>query len=123
MPLRKVRLELARTPDFPEGSARHGYELVAPLDDHGHLDPETWRKERGACRVHRFWAGEDDLHGRLIHRGNRWAFHYEDSEDPDDEEPIYKLDRHVLTEGEYLSITEHDGLQRTFLIISVAPLD
>ena len=31
MTLRKIRLELARDHDFPDGSRHHGYELVAPL--------------------------------------------------------------------------------------------
>jgi hypothetical protein len=35
MSLKLIRLELARTPDFPEGSRRHGYEFVAPLDSTG----------------------------------------------------------------------------------------
>jgi hypothetical protein len=122
MPLRKVRLELARHPDFPEGSSRHGYEFVAPLDDSGSFDADTWRRERAACRVHRFWPGEDDLHGRLIHRGSRWAFQY-DGEAEVDEEPIFRFDRHVFAEGEYVSITEHDGVQRTFRVASILPID
>ena len=28
--LKRIRLELARSKDFPMGSARHGYEFVAP---------------------------------------------------------------------------------------------
>ena len=75
MVLERIRLELARGPEHPEGSAAHGYEFVAPLTADGHLDPEGWRDERSRCRVRRFWRGQDDEHGRLIHRGGRWAFH------------------------------------------------
>ena len=39
MTLKKIRLELARDREHPEGSARHGYEFVGPLDEKGHLDP------------------------------------------------------------------------------------
>ena len=35
MPLKKIILELARTPEFPNGSSTHGYEFVAPLDADG----------------------------------------------------------------------------------------
>ena len=35
MALKRIRLELARTADFPEGSPSHGYEFVAPLDLQG----------------------------------------------------------------------------------------
>ena len=37
MSLKRVRLELARTPDFPAGSPSHGYEFVAPLDHKAQL--------------------------------------------------------------------------------------
>jgi hypothetical protein len=39
----KIRLELARNAEFPEGSARHGYEFIAPLTPDGHLDPDGWK--------------------------------------------------------------------------------
>ena len=39
MTLKKIRLELARDREHPEGSSRHGYEFVGPLDKEGHLDP------------------------------------------------------------------------------------
>jgi hypothetical protein len=29
--LKRIRLHLARSRDFPSGSSRHGYEFVAPL--------------------------------------------------------------------------------------------
>ena len=35
MSLSKIRLELARDPDFPEGSREHGYEFTAPLGADG----------------------------------------------------------------------------------------
>lgn len=55
--LRRIRLELARTPEFPEGSHAHGYELVAPLTADGHLDTEAWQANRQIATVHRFWRG------------------------------------------------------------------
>lgn len=38
--LQRIRLHLARSKAFPDGSARHGYEFVAPLDARGHIDLE-----------------------------------------------------------------------------------
>lgn len=118
MPLRTIRLELARTADHPEGSADHGYVFVAPLTADGQLDAEEWRAHRGACTVHRFWRGEDDQDGRLTRRGATWLFDYE-PDDTDDDETIFRFDRHTLVEGEYISITEHDGVQRPFRVVSV----
>jgi hypothetical protein len=37
----------------------------------------------------------------------------------DDDEPAFKFDRHSFTAGEYVSITEHDGVTRPFKIVSV----
>ena len=38
--LKRIRLELARSKEFPMGSANHGYEFVASLDSKGHIDPQ-----------------------------------------------------------------------------------
>ena len=42
MTLSIIRLELARDPTHPSGSAEHGYEFVAPLGAAGHIDVEPW---------------------------------------------------------------------------------
>ena len=115
-----VRLELARDPTHPGGSSSHGYEFVAPLTADGHTDAEIWRKVRARCRVRRFWEGESDEIGHLVHRrGGTWAFHYDVSGDADEDEPGYKFDAHVFREGEYVSLREQDGELRTFRVVSV----
>jgi len=113
--LRRIRLELARTPEFPDGSRDHGYEFVAPLDAEGHLDLDTWKAERKRCVVRRFWRGEDDEEGFLERTaGRQWVFSYEEGEE--DDEPVFKMDTHIFRDGEYVSITEHDGVTRPFRI-------
>ena len=120
MTLKKIRLELARTPQFPEGSPSHGYEFTAPLDSKGHLDGPEWAKAKDACTVRRFWDGEPDEHGQLIHRPDRkWAFSYRPGED--DDEPIFRFDRHHFEVGEYVTITEHDGVARPFRVAEIKP--
>lgn len=118
MTLKRIRLELARCAEFPNGSTTRGYEFTAPLTADGQLDAEEWRESRPACTVRRFWDGEDDEHGILVHVGQGWRFHYDDT-DPDEDEPLYKLDRHTIREGEYLSITEHDGVLKTFRVARI----
>jgi hypothetical protein len=119
MTLRTIRLELARSPEFPEGSPRHGYEFRAPLDANGHFDVEAWKKHRLDCTVRRFWDDADSESGLLVHaRGGKWVFSYVPDEDEDDE-PIFRFDGHVFKPGEYVSITEHDGVQRPFRVVSV----
>lgn len=122
MALKQVRLELARDPEFPEGSRRHGYELVAPLDAQGHLEVAEWRARRDECRVTRFWGNEPEEEGHLRRRaGGGWAFHYDLEGDEEADEAGYRFDSHAFVEGEYLSIREQDGDTRTFRIVSVKP--
>jgi hypothetical protein len=113
----KIRLELARSPGFPDGSRNHGYEFVAPLDDSGHIDVEEWKRHKKRCTVRRFWEGEDDEEGYLVHtKGRSWAFSYAPGEE--DDEPIFRFGSHVFREGEYVSVTEHDGVTRPFKVVS-----
>jgi len=121
MTLWKIRLELARDPEFPDGSARHGYELVAPLDAEGHLDAAGWRAQRSRCRVRRFWAGEADEIGHLAHHGTGWAFHYDIAGDASKDEPGWRLGSHLFRVGEYLSVREQDDRLRTFRVVDVRP--
>lgn len=117
----RIRLALARTSEFPDGSEEHGYILIAPLTDDGHLDEKGWRAERKRATVERFWAGAETEHGHLIHTRHRnWAFSYAPGED--DDEPIFKLDRHRFSTGEYVSVTEHDGRTLPFKITAVEPI-
>lgn len=123
MTLKRIRLELARDKQHPNGSRKHGYDFAAPLNDAGELVAEEWRKERNRCRVRRFWEGQPDEIGKLVHRrGGSWAFDYNPKTDTDDE-PGFRFDRHHFVPGEYVSITEHDGVQRTFRVATVLDLD
>ena len=122
MALKRIRLELARDHDFPDGSRERGYDLIAPIDDDDHLIAEEWRKEREKCRVRRFWAGAEEM-GHLVHkRGGTWAFDYDPKAEEDDE-PGFRFDQHRFAPGEYVSLKEHDGVMRTFRIVSVVEMD
>lgn len=124
MELSKIRIEMARDPEFPEGSARHGYEFVAPLDRKRHIDAKAWMANRERCRVKRFWHNEPDEVGHLVRKsGGSWAFHYDIHGDINDDEAGYRFGDHALIPGEYISIREHDEELRTFRIVSVVPLD
>lgn len=116
--LKAIRLNLARTPQYPGGSDRHGYRFTAPLDEEGRLDPEGWKVHRDRCRVIRFWGGEEEDIGHLIHRGDRWAFHYDiDGEEGD--EAGFKLASHRFAPGEYVSIRDDEGEMHTFQVVTV----
>lgn len=120
MTLKIIRLELARSHDFPNGSGERGYEFVAPLDDASHIDAEGWRSARDSCKVKRFWQGEDPEMGHLVHKpGGSWAFHYDIHGDVQDDETGYRFQSHSFAPGEYVSIREHDDTLQTFRVVSV----
>lgn len=121
--LKRVRLHLARSKEFPAGSSRHGYEFVAPIDASGHIDAALWRKHRDHCRVRRFWNDEPEQIGRLLHKPGgsehaRWVFDYDESR-ADDDEAGYRFGAHAFVPGEYVSISESDGEVHTFRVVSV----
>ena len=118
MSLFRVRLELARSKEAPEGDALHGYVFVAPLDAKGHLDANDWKAHKSQCTVESFKHGTAHQKGHLVHVGQGWHFDY-DAGKRDDDELLYKLDRHKIKQGEYLSVTEHDGVLRTFKVVSL----
>ena len=125
--LQRIVMYLARTADFPEGSTARGYEIVAPLDAQGHLDAKAWRKERARCRLRRFWAGEPDRIGQLVHRpggsgGATWTFDYGDRAGEDAEEEGYHLNTHRFLIGEYVSLREHGGEPIPFKVASADPV-
>jgi len=117
MTLKRIRLELARSHNHPQGSARHGYEFTAPLKPDGHIDETAFPALAGGCTVRRFWEGEDDEHGRLIRKGKGWAFSYRPGDD--DDEAGFRFAAHAFAPGEYLSVKGHDGRDHTFRIVSV----
>lgn len=122
--LKRVRLSLARDPVHPQGDRDHGYDFIAPIDDAGHIHAETWKKTRDRCRVKRFAPGDQDEVGHIVHKpGGAWAFHYDIRGNPDSDETGYRLDHHAFKPGEYVSIKEHDGVLRTFIVQAVVDLD
>lgn len=123
MPMRRIRLELARDPEFPAGSRERGYEFTAPLDADDHIDDAEWKRNRDKCRVRRFWGGQEDEVGHLVRKpGGSWAFHYDIHGDEDDDETGYRFGSHAFRPGEYVSLNEHDDVLRTFRVVTVMAL-
>lgn len=120
---KRIRLNLARSKEFPVGSAKHGYEFVAPLDASGHIAVDLWKKERAHCRVRRFWEGEDAQAGFVVYKPGgpehaRWVFDYDQTAE-DDDESGYRFGAHAFRTGEYVSVRGEDGEMHTFVVASV----
>ena len=120
MTWKTIRLELARTPEFPEGSPRHAYQLHLPLGRDGIIDEAAWARARERAIAIRLWPGERDLHGYVIRVGSGWAISYRRGEE--DDERLFHLETHALVPGNYLTLTEQDGHQLPFKVAEVAAL-
>jgi hypothetical protein len=118
--LKRIRLELAREPGFPDGDPHRGYEFVLPLDKSGHIDLPAWERDKLACTARRFWSGAPEQIGQVVRTaGGGWAISYERGSD--DDEKMHRLGSHSLKEGEYVSIAGHDGRSHTFRVVSIRP--
>ena len=122
MGLHRIVMRLARNPgtEFAGGDDHRGYAMTAPLTKDGQLDEAAYAKVKGKCTVHRFTPDEDPADGRLMRRGERWYFDYDQDEVADDE-PIYRLGDHRFAVGEYVTITDEDGRPLTYKVVEVAP--
>ncbi len=112
-----IRLELARTPQFPEGSASRAYLVHLPLDEDCVIDEQARAKNPAHARVRRFWPNEPDLSGYVIRTPKGWAFSYAQGED--DDEAVFHLENHAMRQGEYITLTEPDGSTLPFRITSI----
>ncbi len=117
MTIKTIRLELGRDAIHPYGDPKHGYEFRAPLKPDGSIDEAAWQDSKSFCTVRHFGLGPEE-HGLLMRSGKgHWFFSYLPGED--DNEPVFKLASHCFVPGEYVTITEHDHVKRTFRVMSV----
>ena len=79
-----------------------------------------WAVKKDRCGVRSFRPGLAERRGMLRHVGRGWRFDYLPGR-TDDDEPFFKLDRHVIAPGLYVTITEEDGVERPFRIVAVRP--
>ena len=116
----RLRLELARGPDHPDGSNRIGYELTLPLARDARIETELFRALPELCTVHRFREDSDDRTGSLKHhRGDHWAFAYAG---PDAfEEELPRFGQHRLRIGDYISVLDAQGSDHAYRIVAAMP--
>ena len=87
----------------------------------GHFDKKAYDKTPELCTVHRFWEGEGDEVGEILHTARgRWAFSYA-SGDADDE-PVVHFDKQIIRPDEYMTMRESLGPEHTFRIVEIEPV-
>lgn len=118
MSLKVIKLELARNPGTPLGGSEHAYVFRAPIDAQGYVDRHEWDSAKLLCTVRRIEKGEV-VEAGLLTLNKRWQWVFSYAPGDEDDETIFRLGSHRFLPGEYVAITEHDGVQRTFKVTSV----
>ena len=117
MKWKAIRLELARSEQFPHGSASRSYLLRLPLMENGLIDESSLKAMPSHAIVRRFWPNEPDRSGTVIPTPNGWAFSYECSEGKD--ESVFQLDPHPIQLGGHVTLPEPDGSRLPFRVASL----
>ena len=110
-----IRLELARTPEVPEGSASRAYLLRLPLDADGMVNVEAFNEKPELATVRRSWPNWRYKEGYVIRKRNGWAFSYALGDG--DDETVFHLETHPIRLGEFVTITETDGQKLPFRVV------
>ena len=123
MPLHRIVMRLARNPDagIAEGDDSRGYTLIAPLTDAGMLDEGLWHANKDGCSVRAFSPDGAVRIGRLARRGHNWFFDYDRSATSDDE-PVFKLENHKFSAGEYITVKDADDAPLVYRVTEVQDL-
>jgi hypothetical protein len=111
-----IRLELARSAGFPEGSATRAYLLRLPLDEQGFVDGETLRRKPQQATVRRFWPSEPDQHGHVERADGGWIFRCQQGPSG---EAITRFGSQALLPDEQVLLEEPDGTRLTFRVASI----
>lgn len=123
--LKKVRLELARTPDQPAGRKDQGFVLIAPLSEDGHLDPKDWEEHKQDCRATQFQGTAEHHHGLLqftpASEGGlpTWFAIFED----DSVAEGFRFETERFVPGEYVSLAVDEDTALPYTVVSVLPAD
>lgn len=109
-----IRLDLARSAAFPDGSATHSYLLRVPLTHDGVIDAAAVASHPDQATVLRSWPDEAERRGYLMLGEEGWHFSYAPGDA--DDEPIFHLETHTLVPGGYVTIRETDGDELCFRV-------
>jgi hypothetical protein len=114
MSWKNVRLELAGTREFPNGSAGRAYLLRLPLDERGLIDEGQVVQHPERATVRRHWPNEPDRNGYLVRKPNGWAFAYAQGDPGDGDE--FQLEADPLQIGKCVTIIEANGARLPFKV-------
>jgi hypothetical protein len=114
-----VRLDLAREPGHPAGSARDRYTLVLPLGEDGRIVGDTAKAHPELCRVSHADESGELRHGRMrLDEDGAWTLEFDEpGEAP---EVGFRFGQEQFQPGEYVSILRDDE-EHTYRVVSLIP--
>lgn len=115
MTWKTVRLELASTAGFPNGSASRAYIIRVPLDEDGIIDPEALARSPSRATARRFWSPEPDQFGRIERSDGHWLFRCRGQHG----ESLFRMPARPLRLDDELPIEEPDGSSNPFRVASI----
>jgi len=98
-----IRLELARTADFPRGSVARSYVLRLPLQRDGTIDEAALSLHPELATVRRFWPNEPDRRGYVTYTPQGWGFAAAPNAPP------HPVPREPIRRGAVMMLTEPGG--------------
>lgn len=111
-----IRLDLARSDSYPEGSHDHCCLLRLPLDAQGMVDVAAIKANPEQATVLRSTPDAPERTGHIGRRDGQWVFSYAPGSDED--ELLFQLETHSLLPGNYLTVTDPSGEAACFQVVS-----
>jgi hypothetical protein len=112
---KNIRLELARTAEFPAGSVSRGYLIRLPLNDEDRVDRDTLSRSPHKAIVRRYWSTEPDEAGLVLPADGGWAMRCDGRPDR-----RLELDGHPIRLGQQVSVIDTNGTVLPFRVASVS---
>ena len=109
-----IRLELARTGEFPAGSVSRAFLVNLPLDDFDAVDKAALAKAPAKATARRHWSTEPDERGQIVPSGAEWAVRCRDKPDR-----LLRLNGTPMRLGQQVSVVEPDGTVLPLRVASV----
>jgi hypothetical protein len=112
---KNIRLELARTSEFPAGSVSRGYLIRLPLNDDDRVDRDTLAGAPHKAIVRRYWSTEPDEAGLVLPANGGWAMRCDGRPDR-----RLEIDGCPIRLGQQVSVVDTDGDELPFRVASVS---
>jgi hypothetical protein len=116
MSWKTIRLELASTPEHPDGSATRSYLVRLPLDQNGSVDAAALGARPGQAVVRRFWPCEPDRLGLVEPGPDGWVLRCNGGRN---QVKLSTLEARPLRLGEDVTIAEADGKRLPYRVASI----